>query len=358
MDYNASFLKFFRKIIFQILQGLFHKTENNHDFARFPIIKKNKVQDYILWFIDTIYFFFHSRKFFKSYQLMSDNQSKELFIRLIVYKIAGSKYITIKNEYDWGNEKKLLNAANQFYVAPSEISLKEHPVFGGLNHYQNIPTKTGKIALDCWLNGIACLQLKKQYYFSRNEIRIQPESGDNVIDGGGCFGDTSIFFAKSIGTEGKVYVFDPLPIHGVAIQKNIFQNNLNNQINYFPYAISEVSNETKPTENVSHTLDPGFKLRDNFSFPIISIDDFVKKHNINKINFIKMDIEGHELLALKGAAKTIKTFMPKLAISIYHRREDFYKIPLWLNQITDSYQYYIDHYTIHAEETVLYAISK
>ena len=199
---------------------------------------------------------------------------------------------------------------------------------------------------------------KKQYYFSRENITIKPELGDIVIDGGGCFGDTSIFFAKSVGQNGMVYVFDPLPIHGTVIKKNIGQNNLEKNISFLPYALGDMSNHVKPVQNLDFYLNPGFRVTNESDFPIMSIDDFVKRYRLPKIDFIKMDIEGYELNALRGATQTIKKFMPKLAISIYHRKEDFYSIPLLLNQITKDYHYHIDHYTIHAEETVLYAIRR
>lgn len=360
--------KFLSQILIQAWHGLFHQTKDNIDFARFPPIEtkenstlkryKIKIRRFLSWCFNVVYFLCHAKKFFKSCQLLCDQVSKELFINNILYKLLGKNHIQIKEKNNWVSEKILLDTANQFYSAPSNFSHRKHPEFGELNHYKSIPTERGNINLDCWLNNVMCIALKKQYYFSRNNINIKPELGDIVIDGGGCFGDTSVFFAKSVGATGKVYVFDPLPIHGAVIQKNISQNNLESCITYLPYAISESSNNTKYNENLIHAIDPGFRILDESSFPIISIDEFVQQYKVSKINFIKMDIEGHELLALKGAIQTIKKFMPKLAISIYHRREDFHAIPLWLNKITDGYQYYIDHYTIHAEETVLYAIAK
>jgi hypothetical protein len=70
-----------------------------------------------------------------------------------------------------------------------------------------------------------------------------------------------------------------------------------------------------------------------------------------------MDVEGFELKALKGASSTIAKFRPKLAISLYHKPEDFFEIPIYLKSYYPFYRLYLDHYTIHAEETVLYAIA-
>ena len=69
-----------------------------------------------------------------------------------------------------------------------------------------------------------------------------------------------------------------------------------------------------------------------------------------------MDIEGAELLALNGAIETIKKFKPKLAIAIYHSMSDFISIPKWIDDLNLGYKLYLDHYTIHTEETILYAI--
>jgi hypothetical protein len=90
----------------------------------------------------------------------------------------------------------------------------------------------------------------------------------------------------------------------------------------------------------------------------IAIDDLVTRENIEKVDFIKMDIEGAEANALVGAQKTIAKFRPKLAICVYHKKDDFYSIPTLINQICPDYSFHLDHYTIHREETVLYAAPK
>lgn len=358
-------LKFSWKVTITVLCGFFIKTKDNYDFNRFPHTEKresilsffvNKIRHVYILVSYISCFLLNMSKFFKSYQLLADEESKELFIRLIVYKILGWKHIKIKQDCGWSDIKKLILSVEQFYVSPSNISVQNH-LRCHLNHYENIPVGSQKISLDCLAGNIVYALLKKQYYFDRHGIHIKPEMGDIIIDAGGCVGDTSIIFTNDVGENGKVYVFDPLSIHGAIIRKNIKQNQLNERVFYLPYAVSEFSNKTKPIEDLSQNLNPGFRLPDDSSLPIISIDDFMKNHGVNKVDFIKMDIEGYELSALKGAILTLKKFQPKLAISIYHRNEDFYAIPLWIVQtLGNVYHFYIDHYTIHAEETILYAI--
>jgi FkbM family methyltransferase len=87
----------------------------------------------------------------------------------------------------------------------------------------------------------------------------------------------------------------------------------------------------------------------------ISVDDFVRSTGIDRVDFVKMDIEGAEPIALAGAIETIRRFRPKLAIAIYHSMDDFVSIPRWIVDLNLGYRLFLGHYTIHAEETVIFA---
>ena len=86
-----------------------------------------------------------------------------------------------------------------------------------------------------------------------------------------------------------------------------------------------------------------------------AIDDLVKEEGLERVDFIKMDIEGSELAALKGAKNTIQKYKPNLAICIYHKIEDFYTIPKYIKEIAPEYKLYVKHHTDMEWETVLYA---
>jgi len=85
-----------------------------------------------------------------------------------------------------------------------------------------------------------------------------------------------------------------------------------------------------------------------------TIDDL----NLEKVSFIKMDIEGAELNALKGAEKTILNNKPKLAICIYHSDEDMLRIAEYIHNLIPQYNIYIRHHCFYpsCSETVLYAL--
>ena len=73
-------------------------------------------------------------------------------------------------------------------------------------------------------------------------------------------------------------------------------------------------------------------------------------------SLIKMDIEGAELDALKGALNTIKKTRPKLAICVYHKSTDLWEITNYLADNFNDYNFYLRTYYEQTFETVLYAV--
>ncbi|WP_082420424.1 FkbM family methyltransferase [Paenibacillus sp. A3] len=90
----------------------------------------------------------------------------------------------------------------------------------------------------------------------------------------------------------------------------------------------------------------------------LAIDDLVMKYGLDRVDFIKMDIEGAEMNALKGAVQTISKFRPILAISIYHQISDFQDVPNFITRLCEDYIYTLNHSTILTFETILFAVPK
>lgn len=88
---------------------------------------------------------------------------------------------------------------------------------------------------------------------------------------------------------------------------------------------------------------------------VVSIDDYFRDI---KYNFIKMDFgnAAAEYEAVKGSIRTIKRDRPILTITIDHSLDDFWRIPQYLMERLDNYQYYVRHHSMVFCETVLYAI--
>ena len=77
------------------------------------------------------------------------------------------------------------------------------------------------------------------------------------------------------------------------------------------------------------------------------------------VDFIKMDIEGAEINALIGAYKIIQDYRPVLAISVYHKPEHLFQIPMLIRAFMPDYKLYLRHYReCSVSETICYAIPR
>ena len=88
----------------------------------------------------------------------------------------------------------------------------------------------------------------------------------------------------------------------------------------------------------------------------VALDDILQDEE--RVSFIKMDVEGCELAALKGGEGIIRRDRPKLAICIYHKLEDLWEIPLYIHSLYDGYRIYVRNYEDQLYEIVCYAISR
>ena len=77
-----------------------------------------------------------------------------------------------------------------------------------------------------------------------------------------------------------------------------------------------------------------------------------------KVDFIKLDIEGDEAEALTAAADTVRRSSPALAVSLYHRSEDIFALPLQVSRLCDkNYKYYLRRVPCFpAWDLMLYAV--
>jgi len=182
-------------------------------------------------------------------------------------------------------------------------------------------------------------------------VTVVPEAGDYVVDGGLFFGEVAVRIAADAGATGHIYGFDPVDFHCEIACDNINRNAENSaSMTVFRCGLSDkdATGDAVPLA----ALMPGFRVTSGVATR--ALDSLVRTGEVEAVDFIKLDIEGAELAALHGAEECLRRFRPKLAISLYHRPSDFFSIPLFLRSRLPDYDFYLDHYSIHSEETVLY----
>lgn len=197
----------------------------------------------------------------------------------------------------------------------------------------------------------------QQYRCETEAADITPSAGEVALDCGACFGDTALNFASKVGPQGRVFTFEFLPVNLVILARNL---ELNPEL---AERISIVENPVWSEDGMPlwiHGDGPRALVNDQAAgadgrATTVSIDQFVADREIDRVDFIKMDIEGAELDALRGAAETLRRFKPRLAICLYHRLSDIHEIPWLIDQMGLGYRLHIRHFTVHRTETVLFS---
>ncbi len=270
------------------------------------------------------------------YNMLEEPYSKDLFEKIVRYRYLLSFYrdaytnskekikLSMKygsiNIFSWGLKRFLF--ALQKYRYPSEIENFLLFYIFGLEQY--------------------------------NVKDIFEVSGDSVVfDIGAWKGDTAYFFSKKCNDNAKIYAFEP--------DANAFETL---KVMKEKYKLNNILLENVLFSNKNETIDfvsmtpntPAVKMN------AVTVDEFVESNNIEKIDYLKMDVEGAEKHILEGAVNTIKKFRPSLAIAVYHGgelfMEDFYKVPVFIKKITENYEYYIRTFSPWGGETILFCIPK
>ena len=297
--------------------------------------------------------FLHKNLFYQNidkyeylYELLADERSKSVFIELLAYKILGYNKVklSLNNKYYWKLRKFIPRLGGQENI---KVAFRN----GYLNLFDLDPLGYN-LKLYYVDTGILNDFVLEQYSYMD---LIKVSRGDIVVDAGGCWGDTALYFA-SLGAD-NIFSFEFIASNLHIMKENIKLNHhLKNNITIVEKALWDISDMQMSYQDSG----PSSKIanQDKYENKIatITIDDLVKQMKIDKIDFIKMDIEGAEFKALTGASQTIRNFKPKLAISVYHKYDDLYRLPQLIKTIRSDYNFYLDYYTIIADEIILYAI--
>ena len=173
---------------------------------------------------------------------------------------------------------------------------------------------------------IACIDTLNFLKYEEEELTMQYmliNDGDVVVDIGANYGWYSMHIAKK-NPNSTIYSFEPLPKTYSVFSENLAINNINN-ICPLNIGLSDSQGE------MSFFVDPNLTV--NASLNNVSesssaievkcfvetLDVFVEHNKIDKLDFIKCDIEGAELFALKGALKTLQNFRPKLFVEMLRK---------------------------------------
>lgn len=204
-----------------------------------------------------------------------------------------------------------------------------------------------KLAMDNRKEVQQWLDVVSRQYFDKDIISYDE---DEVFVDGGCLNYASAKqFLEECSSVKKIYAFEPDAESAERCRREA------SRVIQHEYEIIEKGLYSENTELHFKSMGngcSGLAEAGECIVKVCAIDKQIKE----PVTFIKMDIEGAELEALKGAADMIRKYRPKLAICVYHKPEDIVDIPKYILELNPEYKLYMRHYSDNAGETVLYAI--
>jgi len=287
------------------------------------------------------------------YEHLEDEASKHLLVLILAYRALGHRRVKLplNNSDYWA-----LFARVERSIDGAEVrDLSFH-------NWKIYRLKLGEFGypFDLFIrpSGVVAQLLLQQYRCQTDRQVIEVRPGDTVVDGGGCYGDTALYLAHKAGPTGRVFSFEFLPENLSIFERNLELNpEIAARIKIVRHPMWSSSGEYLYIESAGPATRvlPATQSPNAVRIETLSIDDLMSLEQVSRVDFIKMDIEGSELSALMGAEQSIRRFKPKLAISVYHNLADFWKIPQWIDSLGLGYRFSLRHFTIHQEETILFA---
>jgi FkbM family methyltransferase len=160
----------------------------------------------------------------------------------------------------------------------------------------------------------------------RDKLYSLVKKGDVIFDVGTNIGETLLNFARLTGETGYVYGFEPDNENYRNVQANIALNPFKN-IHVFQNAVSDKKETVKlfvvepHNRGMNRILEPGEGEGKEFTtLEATTLDAIVRENSINRLDLVKIDIEGYEMHALRGASNTLRNLKPVLFIEVGYTR--------------------------------------
>lgn len=188
---------------------------------------------------------------------------------------------------------------------------------------------------------------EKQYF---GPDFMNPMPGEIYVDIGAYDGDTIKDFCNTNPNYQRIMAFEPN--YELA---NGIRNLALPRTEVYAHGVGESGEKTDFYKLPNGQL---MKATIKLGYPVISLQEKTLDSIVGdgNVTLIKADIEGSELVMLKGASETIRCNRPRLAIAVYHNPYDIVQLPTYILSLVPDYKLYLRHHTVNHNETILYAI--
>jgi len=178
--------------------------------------------------------------------------------------------------------------------------------------------------------------------YSREPCGIRP--GDVVLD---CGANVGTYTRQALDAGAKIVVaIEPIPANVECLRRNFRQEIAADKVIIYPKGVWNETTQLTAWLHRNSVLD-SFVMKNRpeeggnngkIVLPVTTIDFVIEDLNLERVDFIKMDIEGAEEQALTGAIKTLPRFRPRLAIATENLPSDQYRIPETVRRAWGGYR--------------------
>jgi FkbM family methyltransferase len=188
-------------------------------------------------------------------------------------------------------------------------------------------------------------------YFPHNLVQLRPD--EVFVDCGAFDGDTVRLFLRESNSSFKaIFALEPDPANFARLQQSVgsLSSEVQGRIHMECAAVGAVKEIVRFSAQGAPS---SFVGEGDIEVQSIKLDDSL---TAPAPTFIKMDIEGAEPDALRGAATLIREAAPLLAISCYHRQEHLWSIPLLISSLNADYRFFLRPHDLEMWDLVCYGI--
>jgi FkbM family methyltransferase len=196
----------------------------------------------------------------------------------------------------------------------------------------------------------------QESYFPEDIFDLLP--GENFIDCGAFDGITiRRFLARQNGLMGNIVAYEPDPLNFDLLMQNssLLASSIRKRILLLPFAVG--AKNGKVSFDATGTMGSSISINGKIEVECITLDKNLTELQLTP-TYIKMDIEGGEVDALIGGHQIIQKNLPILAVCIYHRFDDIWRIPSVIKSISNEYQLFLRPHELEGWQLVCYAVPK
>lgn len=180
---------------------------------------------------------------------------------------------------------------------------------------------------------------------------VAARSGQVVVDVGAYDGDTARRYSKRVGPRGRVLALEPSHQNYVKLCANCATERLDNVL---PFCWGAGAKQEIASFKEGQKASSSLSAKGELKVPLTTLDHLISLLDLRRVDLIKLDVEGAERDVINGAWEMIEWHRPMLQVSIYHKPNDLFGLPLFLMKRLRNYTYFLGHHSFYHVETDLY----